>query len=117
MIINFDSFKDIISNDHKYKYSSDRVVTLQHESTQLEAVCEAEEKEIMKLEDLIEVIDEIVADSDSGRLELAKAAAAFREVKVSLINLILLRFQLYLCFRITTQQNMNPTIYQNLPYR
>lgn len=73
-----------MSNDRKYKYASDRIVSLQYESTQLETICKVEEQEIEKLEVLIEAIDRVVAANDEGRLELSKAASAFRQIKVTI---------------------------------
>ncbi|KAL0268830.1 UNVERIFIED_CONTAM: hypothetical protein PYX00_010643 [Menopon gallinae] len=73
--------QDIIQNDRKYKFASDRIVALQHETTNLNRVCENESQQLNKLEKLISIIEECLNASENKTLTLGKAALCFSRLQ------------------------------------
>ncbi|KAK6619473.1 hypothetical protein RUM43_012230 [Polyplax serrata] len=73
--------QDIIENDRKNKYVSDKIVALEHETKQLDKICNGEEIEIIKLEKLIEMMEDLTHSSENKTLSLDRAALIFRQLQ------------------------------------
>ena len=77
--------QDIIQNDRKLRYASDRIVMLEQEESSLSKIMEQEKQHISTLEAVLNIIQDLIdrtADTVNP-LTLDKAAEAFKELQVT----------------------------------
>nr|CAD7587242.1 unnamed protein product [Timema genevievae] len=75
--------QDIIQNNQKLKYASDRLVSLEHEEQSLSTGVELEKTHIKTLEGVLDIVQNMIDKSDNKEdsLTLDQAAEAFKELQ------------------------------------
>nr|CAD7258217.1 unnamed protein product [Timema shepardi] len=75
--------QDIIQNNQKLKYASDRLVSLEHEEQSLSTGVELEATHIKTLEGVLDIVQNMINKSDNKEdsLTLDQAAEAFKELQ------------------------------------
>jgi hypothetical protein len=76
--------QEIIQNDRKLRYTSDRIIMLEQEESSLEKVIEQENRHITTLETVHSTIQKLIDQSNdkADPLTVDKAAEAFKELQV-----------------------------------
>lgn len=73
--------EEIILNDRKLRYESDHIVNMRHEKETLDTVCEQEEKQLKKLQKVMEIVDTCEERTRPGcdnPLSLSECAKIFK---------------------------------------
>ncbi|XP_013412007.1 tuftelin-interacting protein 11 isoform X2 [Lingula anatina] len=76
--------EDIIQNDRTLKYEKDVVVNMTYEKESLKEVCDQEEKQVKRLQDVLELVESCEArmqDGASNPLSLEECAEVFRKLQ------------------------------------
>ncbi|XP_063223581.1 tuftelin-interacting protein 11 [Bacillus rossius redtenbacheri] len=75
--------QDIIHNDQKLRYSSDRMVTLEHEEANLSTMVNQEKQHIKTLETVLDIVQDMIncSTNETDPLTLDSAATAFKELQ------------------------------------
>lgn len=82
--------QEIIQNDRKLRYTSDRIIMLEQEESSLKKVMEQETRHITTLETVHSTIQKLIDQSNdkTDPLTVDKAAEAFKELQVRRYRLI-----------------------------
>jgi len=99
--------QEIIQNDRKLRYTSDRIIMLEQEESSLKKVMEQETRHITTLETVHSTIQKLIDQSSdkTDPLTVDKAAEAFKELQVrsyGLFNLCIFdtRFEVLMMVKI-----------------
>lgn len=99
--------QEIIQNDRKLRYTSDRIIMLEQEESSLKKVMEQETRHITTLETVHSTIQKLIDQSNdkTDPLTVDKAAEAFKELQVRSCRLLKLcifytRFEVFMAVKI-----------------